>query len=372
MGSVDGKPLRYLPEPAEPSDPINLNNDTDRQILLADRVSVEATRCTADLLHKHRRGPIAILADIRNVLRGVRGYLRIGLYDVDDYDIIHRSSYTDPTQRLGIGGIYSTGWIDLKGFSGWRITVNPTVASATGGFVVQYSHDMNHVVETEDNYTIGAGATKTFTFSPAARYGRIVYTNGAVAQGDWVLLSRLTRHPQKWSSHKVSEAFGDDTDGEMVVAVMKARNPTTGNYDSITLATNGGLPTKESPPLSTDILSGSRTTTGTIITVPAGKIWRGTIAVDGCLAVAAGGGTVNANVRVDWTPGTGGTAAYTPARIEIAAVASGGLGGVGSEANDAKAVPDVILYAGTTDGTLVLNQANATNFHAACSGAIVN
>lgn len=59
------------------------------------------------------------------------------------------------------------------------------------------------------------------------------------------------------------------------------------------LTTSGEL--VETPPESGDILFGSRTTTGTLFTVPANRVWRGSISLAGAISVA-GNATMSVSV----------------------------------------------------------------------------
>lgn len=101
-------------------------------------------------------------------------------------------------------------------------------------------------------------------------------------------------------------------------------------------------------PAVADILAGSQTGIATVITIPANKVWIGSVQVSGRVEEGNTGA-----VFLSWTPGTGGTAAYTPVRCDVAAAVDAGVGNTAVGTGDAN-VAKVILYAGTTGGTLSL------------------
>lgn len=87
----------------------------------------------------------------------------------------------------------------------------------------------------------------------------------------------------------------------------------------------------ESAPSSEDILFGSRTTTGTLFTVPAGRVWRGSISLAGAISVAG-----NATCSVSIPAGTLHSLPVTGLALTALASANtldnvyihGGVGGV--------------------------------------------
>lgn len=103
-----------------------------------------------------------------------------------------------------------------------------------------------------------------------------------------------------------------------------------------------------------DILTGSRTSNGVIITVPANKTWRGSVLASVAHAIAPGGAGALVETRIVWAPGTGGTPAYDIARaqVDLSGVLLASL--IGSNGASTSPVSDVILYAGTTAGAINL------------------
>lgn len=125
------------------------------------------------------------------------------------------------------------------------------------------------------------------------------------------------------------------------------------------------LETGQGGPAAADVLVGFQTfaaTTGatTVIQVPAGRTWQGTVAVN-CAAAEAGAGAVQAQATcVLTTAGAGVTpAAGTIARVSAYAGANVAGGTVGSDASTSQAIPL----------TIVAPAANAVQLQAATTQA---
>lgn len=158
----------------------------------------------------------------------------------EDSVLVLRDTFSTPSHALGGLATFTSGAIDTLGYSAARITLLSDVSSAEDGFRVEYSHNGVDWFDGEDPYFISANTLKTFTFTPALRYSRILYDNGAAAQGTFLAVVTLTVNPQKWSSHKVTEEISDNTDAEMVKAVLSARRP-TGTQTNIGGSPGGAL-----------------------------------------------------------------------------------------------------------------------------------
>lgn len=109
---------------------------------------------------------------------------------------------------------------------------------------------------------------------------------------------------------------------------------------------------RDAPINGTLILAGSRTTAGTLLTIPARGLWDGFIQIAGSVRAVVGGAATDYRISVTWTPGTGGTPAYTAAELDLAI--SNNLVGSGGENCAGSTSVRVNLYAGTTAGTLAL------------------
>lgn len=132
---------------------------------------------------------------------------------------------------LGIAGVFTGEWLDTLNHNTVSIGIVADQNSATIGLDVQWSAD--GVSETQDDtFSIFANKGKTYTFSPANRYLRVVYTNGAVAQTSFSLQTILKKGGFKASSHRLEDALVDDDDAEVVKAVLTAKD-LSGAYDNI-------------------------------------------------------------------------------------------------------------------------------------------
>lgn len=107
---------------------------------------------------------------------------------------------------------------EWKDFGSIVINVFTDASSGTDGLSIQQSSD-NSNWDIRDTYTISsmaAGQGKTFQVQPAARFGRIVYTQGAVNSGAFRL--QTLYHPQmvKPTSQRAMDGYSNETDLEQV------------------------------------------------------------------------------------------------------------------------------------------------------------
>ncbi len=130
---------------------------------------------------------------------------------------------------------------------------------------------------------------------------------------------------------------------------------------------NDALAQTIAAPSTANILVGAVTSTGTIITVPAGRTWQGVVGVSGVLA----GGTGALNARPLVQTGAGAVpASQTLVSIELATPSSGA---VTLCANNA-VLPLATVTAPTTDVTVLLVAGGsnaATGLSAYCVGRLL-
>ncbi len=132
---------------------------------------------------------------------------------------------------LGVSAVFTGAWLDTLNYNTVSVGIAADQNSATIGLVVQWSADQITVTQ-DDNFSIFANAGKTYTFSPANRYLRVVYTNGVIAQTSFSLQTILKKGGFKASSHRLEDALVDDDDAEVVKAVLTAKD-LAGLYDNI-------------------------------------------------------------------------------------------------------------------------------------------
>lgn len=133
--------------------------------------------------------------------------------------------------NLGISAVFTGEWLNTLNYSTVSIGVAADQDSATNGLAVQWSADGVTVTQ-DDTFSIFANKAKTYTFSPANQFLRVVYTNGVLAQTSFSLQTILKKGGFKASSHRLEDALVDDDDAEVVKAVLTARD-LAGTYDNI-------------------------------------------------------------------------------------------------------------------------------------------
>ena len=116
-------------------------------------------------------------------------------------------------------------WRETLDYAEIGITTYSDVASAVDGLCLEFSSDGITVHGCGDNYTLIAGAEKTFSFQPQRRYYRVKYTNGAIDQTVFDLETILHKTRCKPSSHRVQDSIADEDDAELVKAVIAGKTP---------------------------------------------------------------------------------------------------------------------------------------------------
>lgn len=108
---------------------------------------------------------------------------------------------------------------DIRNTAVIMVMTTSDVASATDGLSVEFSPDGVNWDNT-DEFTIMAGAAKTFSFQPSGAYMRVVYTNSGDAQSYFRLQTILKSTYVKPSSHRIQDNIVDEDDAELVKAVI--------------------------------------------------------------------------------------------------------------------------------------------------------
>lgn len=148
------------------------------------------------------------------------------------------STNNSTTSTLGIGGIFTGTSDTINGDGIIYINVFSDQASATDGLEIQQSSDginWDH----SDCFTIPASSGKNYSINPYAKYFRIKYTNGAIAQTAF-RLQVIFKSTGKPSSHRIQDSIIDDDDGELVKAVITGKNP-SGTFVNFGATTAGNF-----------------------------------------------------------------------------------------------------------------------------------
>ena len=93
---------------------------------------------------------------------------------------------------LGPSGTFTGEWVDILDYGIIFVTSFSDVVSGEDGLSVQQSPDGINPDNT-DIYTVPAANGKTYSFQPAAKFGRVVYTNGPDAQTEFRLQTVLKK-----------------------------------------------------------------------------------------------------------------------------------------------------------------------------------
>ena len=91
------------------------------------------------------------------------------------------------------------------------VSLKDSHSSAIDGLSIQQSTDGTNWDHT-DEFTIPADKGKTFSFQPAAKFLRVVYTNGGTLQTFFRLQTILKSTYVKPSSHRIQESIVSDDD----------------------------------------------------------------------------------------------------------------------------------------------------------------
>lgn len=142
------------------------------------------------------------------------------------------------TANLGLSGVFTGAWEDTSEFSTLMISVFSSHVSATDGLTVQQSSDGVNP-DITDSYSIPATTGKTFSFGVAARFYRLVYTNGETATSSLRIQTLFSRTPKKFSSVRPQDGRSNDNDFEEGLSYLMGYNGTS--WDRLRSTTANGL-----------------------------------------------------------------------------------------------------------------------------------
>lgn len=133
------------------------------------------------------------------------------------------STANSTTANLGVGAVFTGTSEEVKDYSYIVVSVRSSHVSATDGLSIQQSSDGTNW-DILDVYTIAAATGVTFSFQPAARYYRLVYTNGGTLTTSLRIQTVFHYQPVKSSSHRLGDAQSNEFDTEQVGAYMMGFN----------------------------------------------------------------------------------------------------------------------------------------------------
>ena len=161
--------------------------------------------------------------------------------DIGDVTINGMESVVDGTNSttdiLAEDAVFTGTATDTLMYGHVTVGVFADQVSATDGLSIEWSSNGTNW-DSDDKFTIPASKGKDFTFGPPRRYVRVVYTNGAVAQGAFRLQTILRVTAQSASSHRIADSISGQDDAELVKAVLTGLAPDT-SFKNV-LVTNAG------------------------------------------------------------------------------------------------------------------------------------
>lgn len=143
------------------------------------------------------------------------------------------STLNSTTATLTAGATYFGTFEETVQCSGISVMVYANAASITRGMKIEWSADGTTVLD-DDTFSISSGTTKQFTFGTPARFYRIHYINGSVAQSSFTIQTILHGFDYKSSSQRLADDLNDNDDAELVKAVVAAKDDTSGSYTNLT------------------------------------------------------------------------------------------------------------------------------------------
>lgn len=130
------------------------------------------------------------------------------------------NSSIDP---LAPGGTYTGDWINTTGIGIVYVSVFSDQDSAIDGCIIEQSVDGINA-DFDDVFTIKANRGKNFAINPHARFMRVRYVNGAIAQTAFRLQTKLNKTGLA-STHRIQDSITTDDDARLVKAVLTGEDP---------------------------------------------------------------------------------------------------------------------------------------------------
>jgi hypothetical protein len=152
----------------------------------------------------------------------------------------HISTLNSTTELLGIDGEFPGVAEEMTNYAIMFVNVYSDVASATDGLCIDASPDGTTWYQTEC-YTIAADTYKTFSLQCAAKYFKIRYKNGGVAQTTFHIEVKLCTKNALDSSHRVDDIISDQDDATLNKSVLTAQRTDNNLFVPITASNSNNL-----------------------------------------------------------------------------------------------------------------------------------
>jgi hypothetical protein len=146
----------------------------------------------------------------------------------------HISINNSTTETLNAGLAFTGEWENITNYGVIVMSLTSDVASAVDGVTVQFSSDGTIAgIVSEDEFTLSAGAEKTWSFQAAAAFFRVIFTNGAADQNNFNMHTVLKPYYVKPSSHRIQDPIVDDDDAELTKSVLTGESALTNVFENI-------------------------------------------------------------------------------------------------------------------------------------------
>ena len=160
------------------------------------------------------------------------------------------SGFNSRSTLLGASAVFTGTGELVSDYSSIIVSVATDQASALNGLSIQQSTDGTNW-DFLDNFTLPAGATKTYNVPVQAQYFRVVLTNGTTAQTFLRLQTIFCRNTKRGSSLRPQDGRDNENDVEEIAAYLSGYNGTA--WDRLRSSIANGLqvdPTRNAPDLS--------------------------------------------------------------------------------------------------------------------------
>lgn len=164
---------------------------------------------------------------------------------------------------LGSNGVFTGTSEDISAYSSVSVTIFSDQASSTNGLSLQQSSDGTNW-DNMDAYTVPASTGKTFGAQIAAKFFRVIYTNGAVAQGSLRLQTIYHGFMPVTQSQRPSDAITNDNDFGETMAFNMVWNPVSSLWQRMP-GNTAGVSINPYPATSTPITSSATGTTAATV-----------------------------------------------------------------------------------------------------------
>ncbi len=139
--------------------------------------------------------------------------------------------YNSSTTPLGISATFTGTWVNIVRAGIIYVNTYSDQASATDGLEVDQSSDGVNIDHT-DNFTIPAARGKNFAINPHAKYLRVKYTNGSVAQTEF-RLQTIAKQTGLDSTHSIKETVSTDDDARLRKSILMIKANDLDEYRNI-------------------------------------------------------------------------------------------------------------------------------------------